>query len=232
LRRLREYGVNELCPQCRVQLPPGPGQCYEKAARLVVRADRMGACDEQGALAAQAAALLEQVLQEEPDHLDAQSCLGNCLYLRGEFKGAVQWLRKAAELGHAGSQNMLGSCYRHGEGVRKDAEKAVEWYRKAAALGHAGAQFNLGACYADGVGVRKDAEKAVGLFRKAAAQGYAHAQHNLGACYYNGEGVRQDDEKAVGWLRKAAEQGFAQAQQAMMDLGLELHTPDAQGGAE
>ena len=38
--------------------------------------------------------------------------------------------------------------------------------------------------------------------------------------------------EAVGWLRKAAAQGHAQAQQAMMDLGLELHTPDAQGGAE
>jgi TPR repeat protein len=44
--------------------------------------------------------------------------------------------------------------------------------------------------------------------------------------------VRKDDEKAMEWLRKAAEQGQAQAQQAMMDLGLELHTPDAQGGAE
>jgi hypothetical protein len=73
VRRLREYGVNELCPQCRVQLPPGPDQCYDEAARLIVRAERMGPCDERGALAAQAAALLEQVLQEEPDHLSDES---------------------------------------------------------------------------------------------------------------------------------------------------------------
>jgi TPR repeat protein len=69
-------------------------------------------------------------------------------------------------------------------------------------------------------------------YRKAAAQGHATAQSNLGACYDQGEGVRKDADKAVEWLRKAADQGDAQAQQVMMDLGLELHTPDAQGGAE
>jgi TPR repeat protein len=212
LRRLREYGVNELCPQCRVQLPPGPGQCYDEAARLAVRADRMGACDEQGALAAQAAALLEQVLQEEPDHLRAQSCLGACFDIRGEFKGAVQWYRKAAAQGDAGAQCNLGVCYERGQGVREDAEKAVEWYRKAAAQGDADAQFNLALCYANGEGVSKDAEKAVEWYRKAAALGQAQAQFNLGARYERGQGVREDAETAVEWFRKAAAQGNAQAQ--------------------
>ena len=68
IKQLRERGVSDTCPQCRARLPPGPGQCFDEAVELLVRADRMGACDEQGALNAQAAALLEQVLQEEPDH--------------------------------------------------------------------------------------------------------------------------------------------------------------------
>jgi TPR repeat protein len=212
VRRLREYGVNELCPQCRLQLPPGPGQCFDEAVRLLVRADRGGPCDERSALAAQAAALLEQVLQEEPDHLDAQRCLGGCFYFRGELTGAVHWFRKAAELGHAQAQFSLGACYEHGEGARKDAGKAVEWYRKAAEQGHAGAQSNLGACYANGEGVRKDAGEAVQWHREAAEQGHAEAQCNLGQCYDNGEGVSTDAGQAVEWYRKAAAQGNVQAQ--------------------
>jgi TPR repeat protein len=215
VRRLREYGVNELCPQCRVQLPPGPEQCYDEAVRLLARADRMGACDEQVALAAQAAALLEQVLQEEPDHRDAQFCLGCCFDMRGEIKGAVQWCRKAAAQGHAGAQFNLGVSYDRGKGVRKDAEKAVEWFRKAAEQGNARAQFNLGGCYSSGQGVRKDAAKAVQWYRKTAAQGSADAQFNLGFCYEHGEGVRKDADKAVEWFRKAAAQGHAEAQHSL-----------------
>jgi hypothetical protein len=44
VRRLREYGVDELCPQCRVQLPPGPEQCHDEAVRLTFSADRPCSC--------------------------------------------------------------------------------------------------------------------------------------------------------------------------------------------
>jgi TPR repeat protein len=87
------------------------------------------------------------------------------------------------------------------------------------------AQYNLGGCYKNGEGVRKDAEKAVEWCRKAATLGQADAQCNLGCCYLNGQGVSKDVGKAVEWFRKAAMLGHAKAQQAMVDLGLELHTP-------
>jgi TPR repeat protein len=226
IKQLRERGVSDTCPQCRARLPPGPEQCFDEAARLLVRAQRMGPCDEKGALAAQAAALLEQVLQEEPGHVGAQYSLGSCFDMRGEFKGAVQWYRKAAEQGHAGSQYNLGVCYQRGEGVRKDAGKAVEWYRKAAAQGHAKAQNNLALCYGRGEGVPKDAEKAAGLLRKTAEQGDTEAQYNLSACYANGKGVPRDMGQAVGWLRKAAEQGHAQAQEVLLGLHLPADTAE------
>ena len=128
IKQLREYGVNELCPQCRMQLPPGPEQCFDEAVRLMVRAARMGPCDEQGALAAQAAALLEQVLQEQPAHMNAQSCLGYCFEMRGEFKSAVQWFRKAAEQGHAPAQQVMMhlGLELHTPHAQGGAEKAVE----------------------------------------------------------------------------------------------------------
>ena len=65
IKQLRERGVSDTCPQCRARLPPGPEQCYDEAARLTVRADRVRQSSSEQAreLCAQAAALLEQMLQ-------------------------------------------------------------------------------------------------------------------------------------------------------------------------
>jgi hypothetical protein len=157
IKQLRERGVTDTCPQCRARLPPGPGQCYDEAARLTVRADRVHQSSGEQAreLCAQASALLEQVLQEEPGHVHAQCEFGYCCDQLGDWAKAVQWYRKAAEQGHVGAQYNLGVCYEHGKGVHKDAGQTTEWYRKAADLGHVQAQCNLGACYARGEGVCK-----------------------------------------------------------------------------
>jgi hypothetical protein len=179
IRQLRERGVSDTCPQCRARLPPGPGQCYAEAARLTVRADRVQQSSGKQACA-QAAALLEQVLQEEPGHVNAQCQFGYCFYKLGEFEKAVKWYRKAAEYGnHARAQHNLGCCYANGDGVHKDVGKAVEWCRKAAEQGHAGAQYNLGQCYCNGRGVCQDLGQAVEWLRKAADQGHAGAQQAI-----------------------------------------------------
>jgi TPR repeat protein len=215
VKQLRERGVTDACPQCRARLPPGPGQCSEEAVRLIVRAERVqhSSGEQARALCAQAAALLEQVLQEEPGHRDAQHELGYCFYKLGDIVKPAQWWRQAAEQGnHARAQFNLALCYKLGEGVLKDAEKAVQWFRKAAEQGEVSAQHNLGCCYDNGEGVRKDAEKAVEWYRKAAELGFAEAQCNLGCCYADRTGMRKDAGKAVEWYRKAAAQGDAQAQ--------------------
>ena len=31
IKQLRERGVNDVCPQCRARLPPGPEECYDEA---------------------------------------------------------------------------------------------------------------------------------------------------------------------------------------------------------
>lgn len=50
---------------------------------------------------------------------------------------AVEWYRRAAELGHADAQYKLGVCYENEWGVAKDRTEAVKWYRRAAEQGHA-----------------------------------------------------------------------------------------------
>ena len=53
------------------------------------------------------------------------------------YSMAVEYWRKAAELGHSGAQCRLGFAYAHGQGVVQDNAEALIWYRKAAAQGDA-----------------------------------------------------------------------------------------------
>ncbi len=44
---------------------------------------------------------------------------------------AIEYYRKAAELGDRYSMFALGNAYEHGKGITRDTELAIEWYRKA-----------------------------------------------------------------------------------------------------
>ena len=96
---------------------------------------------------------------------------GKNLFTDGKYADAVKCLRLAAEQGHAGAQNYLGTCYFNGEGVEKNVAEAVKWYRLAAEQGFAKAQVNLGLCYYDGDGVERNATETVKWCRLAAEQG-------------------------------------------------------------
>jgi len=58
------------------------------------------------------------------------------MYLQGECvekngSKAVEWFKRAADQGLAGSQTTLAMMYEQGDGVEKDPEEARRWYRKA-----------------------------------------------------------------------------------------------------
>jgi len=57
---------------------------------------------------------------------------------------AIYWYHKAAEQGHAKSQNYLGESYRDGWTVERDLRAAIHWFRLAAAQGEPDAQLSLG----------------------------------------------------------------------------------------
>jgi len=86
---------------------------------------------------------------------------------------------KAAEMGLAEAQAVVGAAYQRGWQVQPDSREAAQWYGKAAAQGHAGAELNLGQMYAKGDGVPKDMAKARQLIEAAAAQGLAPARQAL-----------------------------------------------------
>ena len=156
---------------------------------------------------------------------------GKDAHKRNDFTEAVEWYRKAAEMGDSKAQCNLGYMYDNGYGVDQDYSEALKWYQKSVEQGNSRAQNNLGSMYQNGLGVSQDYSEAVNLYRKAADQGYDVAQNNLGWMYENGYGVKQDYIEAVKWYRKAADQGYAWAQNnlgAMYQNGFGIKQDDSE----
>lgn len=124
----------------------------------------------------------------------------------GQHADAVQWFRKAAVLGYAAAQNLLGEAYESGAGIKKNDKEAFGWYARAAAQGVAEAQYHLGRMYAKGRGVKRDDKLAAKWYRLAADRDIGGAQHELGLMYMTGRGVARDDIDAYFWLTLAARQ--------------------------
>ena len=61
-----------------------------------------------------------------------------------DYRKAYEYVIRAAEADHAAAQNMVGSIYDEGLGVKVDLEKAMFWYRKAAEQGDPKGMSNLG----------------------------------------------------------------------------------------
>lgn len=156
----------------------------------------------------------EQILQfirKEEASVDTYLKDAQERYTAGLYKEAVQYYHKAARLGNADAQAMLGYCYHTGKHGTRSLEEAIKWYTMAANQGNANAQANLALCYAYENSIPRDWEKAVSLFRKAAEQGHAGAQRHLGTCYENGTGVAKNLSTARKWYQMAADQGDADA---------------------
>jgi uncharacterized protein len=125
---------------------------------------------------------------------------------------AIHYYEKAAALGSASAEAMLGSIFAGGVDGKPDYEQAVKWYRKAAEQGQPDAQFGLGLRYSLGQGVPLDLDEALRLFTAAADQGQAGAQYNLAAMYEEGKGTSRDRSLAARYYQLAADQGVPQAQ--------------------
>ena len=62
----------------------------------------------------------------------------------GDYKTALEYFTKAAELGDAFAHWSLSYMYRAGQGVEEDVKKAVHHWEEAAIGGDPSARYNLG----------------------------------------------------------------------------------------
>ena len=129
-------------------------------------------------------------------------------YGKKDYASAVEYYRKAAEIGNAASMNSLGICYGFAKGVEKDPQQSLEWYTKAAERGYGNAMLNLGMMYQNGWGIDTDLKLAREWYEKAASHNVPRAFVRLSLMYANGSGVEQDQQKADEYKQKAVELGY------------------------
>ena len=125
---------------------------------------------------------------------------------------AIPYYKKAAELGSARAQAILGTIYAKGLHGQPDYEQSVKWYRMAADQGEREGECGLAIRYALGQGVPVDLQEARRLFTAAADQGQREAQYDLAIMCEEGKGGPADRALAEHYFQLAAEQGGSRAQ--------------------
>ncbi|MFT6300646.1 MAG: TPR repeat protein [Saprospiraceae bacterium] len=88
---------------------------------------------------------------------------------------AIEYYKKAAELGHLRAMFDLGTFYQNGHMVQQNYPEAIKWYKSAANKGYAAAMYGLGGLYFNGLGVKKDPDMGTIWFTKAAKTGFTPA---------------------------------------------------------
>ncbi len=126
-------------------------------------------------------------------------------------------LTRAADMGHAGAQFMLGFYYQQGRGVKQDYAEAVKRYHQAAEQGHADACGALGTLNHQGLELDQNYHEAARWYQKGAEGGSAEAEFGLAVLYSDGLGVEQNAAEAFKWFHRAAQNGN---ERAALNVGL------------
>lgn len=99
--------------------------------------------------------------------------------VKKDYEKALEYWRKAADLGNSEAQYLVGCYYLYGEGGTRDYKKSFEWVRKSAEGGYPMGQCLLGMFYQHGMGVSVDLERAKYWYKKSADQGFGEAKKRL-----------------------------------------------------
>ena len=157
------------------------------------------------------AALVEakKRLQINPKDAAALALIGQ-LYIEGagvnrDAKQAMDWFRRAADLGNAESAYIYGAALLQGLNVPKDRHRARDYLEKAAALNNGSALHLLGEMALENEGKPSDFSRALDYFKRADAAGNADASYALGVLYKTGKGLDKDLNTAAFYFKRAAD---------------------------
>jgi hypothetical protein len=154
------------------------------------------------------------------------------------YSAAMEWYKKAADLGNSNAEISIGLMYETGEGVERDYSKAKDWYEKAKTHGDTSADESLLRIKKAEQDEAKNDEQngtiasagqhsdlAIEWYEKAAALGDTNAELCIGNMYERGEGVKQDYSKAQEWYQKAEAHGDINAKGTLAHLKELQDTP-------
>ena len=149
--------------------------------------------------------LESEVLRARAEQGDPEAQYRYGLLLRFGFgapqdaAASTEWIRRAAEGGHAEATAALIERYLAGDDSVRDAAEAARWVRRLADGGSGAAQLLLGKMHQAGTGVAPSMPEAVRWIRAAAERGSADAERQLGLLYRTGAGVPADETQASRW---------------------------------
>ena len=162
-KRENEAGLKRRCAFCR-ELVPESEEEYDKN-------------------------VMERIKKNDPVALREEG-IRDCNV--GDYKTAIKYLTKAAELGDAIAHFELSGLYLNGEGVNKDAEKEYYHLEQAAIGGHPIARHNLGCMEAEIAGWSGRYERAKKHWIIAANLGFEDSLKNVKDLYAHGDASKED----------------------------------------
>lgn len=148
---------------------------------------------------------LSMIIDADEDDVIADELFSVGLaFQQGEYmlpkneKKAMEYIRKAAEQGHAVAQLfMVMGLMRQPDDAN---EEVMYWLKQAASQGEPQAMYNLGISYHRGdIEGKADAHKSAELIRKSAEAGYKEAYQRMAIIYANGDGVERNHKIAKYW---------------------------------
>lgn len=131
------------------------------------------------------------------------------IYQRGLYLEAIEYWKKAALAGDAGSAYRLSEEYFDAKIVKRDLKLALQYLQQAANGNDARAITDLASLYDYGTGVPKNRKKAAELYLRAAQMGMPAAMFNIAAMLETGEGITMDKVEAYKFYLLSRDQGFA-----------------------
>ena len=157
---------------------------------------------------------------------------GQDIYQRGMYLEAIEYWKKAAAAGDAGSAYRLSEEYFDAKIVGRDIELAIRYLMQAADKDDLHALTDLASMYDYGTGVPQDRKRAAELYLRAAKLGMPAAMFNIASMLETGEGVAQDKIEAYKFYLLSRDLGFAPfARKALEELG-NMMSPEQVAAAE
>lgn len=156
------------------------------------------------------AALLSAVQRGEPEALfEIGKRYTDGDGTKKDLEKAAQWYERAADLGFAPAQYIVGNFNEKGLGIDKNPEKARDWYEQAAKGGNVIAMHNLAVLHAtpNALAPEPNMAEAFKWFSKAADYGVRDSQVNAGIFYTKGFGTDVNLVEAYKWFSIAGEAG-------------------------
>ena len=140
---------------------------------------------------------------------DAILRYANYLYdVMTDYPTALEYYRKASDLGNVSAMVRAGDMYRDGRGTDQDIGCAMKYYSMAVDYGNTGAIGNiLNMCAVKAVTDDEVHSRMLFQLECIANHGNADAARRLGNLYYDGVGVEIDYPKALYWYGVASNLG-------------------------